>query len=93
MIQFQVFETTEFARQLAALSQSYRRVIQTKLGEQIYPHLKQSPYFGSHIRKLRDYQPETWRYRVGDYRLFYRIDNKERIVKIISVDHRKDSYR
>jgi mRNA interferase RelE/StbE len=34
-----------------------------------------------------------WRLRVGDYRVLYEIDNKNRIVKIMRVKHRRDAYR
>lgn len=34
-----------------------------------------------------------WRIRVGDYRVIYEIADEVRIVRIIRVRHRKDSYR
>jgi mRNA interferase RelE/StbE len=37
--------------------------------------------------------PETWRYRIGPYRLFYSVDENERIVFLLTVDDRKDAYR
>ncbi len=36
---------------------------------------------------------ETWRYRIGSYRFFYEVDEKESIVYMLAVDARKDSYR
>jgi mRNA interferase RelE/StbE len=44
------------------------------------------------IRKLKDYKPETWRYRIGDYRFFYEIDDKRKIVFMIAADLRSRSY-
>lgn len=34
-----------------------------------------------------------WRVRVGDYRIVYEINEKEKAVKIMRVKHRKDAYR
>ncbi len=34
-----------------------------------------------------------WRYRVGDYRLVCQIKDKEIIILVLDIDHRKDIYR
>jgi mRNA interferase RelE/StbE len=34
-----------------------------------------------------------WRYRVGDYRILCQIQDRELIVLVIAVGHRKDIYR
>jgi mRNA interferase RelE/StbE len=34
-----------------------------------------------------------WRYRVGDYRILCQIQDREVVVLVISVGHRKDVYR
>lgn len=34
-----------------------------------------------------------WRYRVGDYRIICKIEDKNLIVLVISVGHRKDVYK
>lgn len=36
---------------------------------------------------------EGWRLRVGDYRILYQIDDKEKIVKIYRIKHRREAYR
>ena len=36
---------------------------------------------------------EGWRVRVGDYRLVYEIDDKQRTVMVLHVSHRRDVYR
>ncbi|MEI8140350.1 MAG: type II toxin-antitoxin system RelE/ParE family toxin [bacterium] len=51
------------------------------------------PYFGPNIRKLQGYTPATWRYRTGPYRIFYSVDEAERIVVILTIDDRKDACR
>jgi mRNA interferase RelE/StbE len=54
--------------------------------------LREEPHFGSNIKKLRDFTPETWRYRIGDWRFFYQIDEEEHIVYLIAAHHRKEAY-
>ncbi len=34
-----------------------------------------------------------WRIRIGDYRVLYEIDNKDQIIKIMRVKHRREAYR
>lgn len=36
---------------------------------------------------------EKWRIRAGNYRIIYEIDNKEIVITIIRIGHRKDVYR
>ena len=43
-------------------------------------------------RKLSG-QVKLWRIRVGDYRVIYEVDDKERTVDIIAVRHRRDAYQ
>lgn len=93
MSDYRIFETDEFVHQLAGITPSHRGVIAKKLKNLVYPQLRAAPYFGPQIRKLRGYDPETWRYRVGSYRIFYCVDEKKRIVFLLTIDDRKDAYR
>ena len=34
-----------------------------------------------------------WRIRVGHYRVIYEVDDKERVVRVFRVKHRKEVYR
>ena len=88
---FRVFETEEFKKALARLGSP--RFLAKKLDTYVYPQLRQGPYFGPNIRKLQGYAPETWRYRIGPYRVFYQVDEDERIVFMLTIDDRKDAYR
>lgn len=36
---------------------------------------------------------DTWRIRVGDYRVLYDIKNKELIILVVKVGHRREVYR
>ncbi len=89
--EFRVFETDEFQKALARLGPP--RFLPEKLATYVYPQLRRGPFFGPNIRKLRGYNPATWRYRIGPYRVFYSVDEDERIVFMLTVDDRKDAYR
>lgn len=92
MDSFKIFETDQF---LGDLNQDFRgqqERIRTKLHASIYPQLKCQPYLGKHIKKLKGYTPPTWRYRIGDYRFFYTIDDPRKIVFMIAIDHRGAAY-
>jgi mRNA interferase RelE/StbE len=36
---------------------------------------------------------EGWRIKVGDYRVIYEIDDKEKIVTVLHIGHRREIYR
>lgn len=93
MSKFRIFETEEFQKRLAKLSAADQKFIKTKLTEYAYPQLKQDPFFGANIKKLKGYAPDTWRYRIGNYRVFYIIENEEKIIYILTLDARKDAYK
>jgi mRNA interferase RelE/StbE len=90
---YKIFETDEFKKRLAKLPRPQAESLSDKLARRVYPQLREQPYFGPHIKKLRGYDPETWRYRVGNLRLFYLVDDEEHIVYMLTVDLRRDAYR
>jgi len=58
----------------------------------------------SHIKKLAENQrpsgsrkitgsPNSWRIRIGDYRVIYDIDDKRKTISVMFIRHRKDAYR
>ena len=93
MDEYRIFETDEFLKRIGKLSRQDADFVQKKLSEYVYPQIKVEPFLGRNIRKLRDYDPPVWRYRIGKFRVFYFIDAKERIVYILSVHLRKDAYK
>lgn len=93
MDRFKIFETEQFSKDLESDFSGQQERIKNKLSTYIYPQLRQQPYFGKNIKKLKDYKPQTWRYRIGDYRFFYTIDDDKRIVFMISADNREDAYK
>ena len=36
---------------------------------------------------------EGWRIRVGDFRVIYEIDDRQQVVAILHIGHRRDVYR
>ena len=93
MSDYRIFETDEFQKQLKKVTTSQREVIERKLSGYVYPQLRTAPYYGPNIKKLRGYAPQTWRYRIGSYRVFYHVDEQKRIVFILTIDDRKDAYK
>ena len=93
MPEFRVFETDEFLKCFKKLSSRDASFLRRKLDSFVYPQLKAAPFWGNNIKKLQGYTPETWRYRIGKYRLFYIVDQEEQTLYILTVDDRKDAYR
>ena len=69
-----------------------QELIKIKLFTHVYPQLKQNPYFGKNIKKLVNYKPDTWRYKIGGYRFFYEIEDRDKIVFMISTDNHQNAY-
>ena len=93
MTDYRLFETDQFDRDLRRLSRAGHQAIVDKLGKVVYPQLRQHPHAGPHIRRLRGYEPPTWRYRIGAWRFFYEIDEETRSVFLIGAVHRGAAYR
>lgn len=89
---YRIFLTDEFMKQLDKIELRIRKQLDKKIEGYISPQLKQEPHFGKNVKKLHGYVPERRRYRIGNFRLFYIIDEKEKIVAMISIDDRKDAY-
>ena len=67
--------------------------IQNALARRVYPVLRASPREVPSAARLKDWDPPTWRIRIGTWRLFFEIDDEKRIVFLTAADHRKDAYR
>ncbi len=93
MPSFRIFETQEFLKKPAKVPAADGEFIQRTLDEYVYPQLKEEPFFGANIKKLRGYTPDIWRYRIGKFRMFYVVDTEERVVYVLTVDLRRDVYR
>jgi mRNA interferase RelE/StbE len=89
---YRIFETDQFRSDLESRLGSRREKVMARLQDDIYPQLRAQPFFGRNIRKLKGYKPETWRYRIGGFRLFYEIDDDRKIVFMIAADTRQKGY-
>lgn len=63
--------------------------VRSRFHEIIFSLEKDPRPFGS--KKLRE--TDYYRIRSGDYRIIYSVDDKSRVIKILSVGHRKEIYR
>jgi len=90
---YRIFETDGFCDDLQQDFGGRQQKILKKLRTFVYPQLKAQPRLGRNVRKLKEYSPETWRYRIGEYRFFYQINEEEKIVFMIAAEHRKQAYR
>ncbi len=90
---YRIFQTNEFLKKMSNLQASEVKFLEKKLKEYVFPQLRDEPFYGKNIKKLRNYSPETWRYRIGKYRLFYIVNLKKKIIYLLTVDLRKDAYR
>ena len=90
---FRIFETDEFSKKLKRIPSRNASFLRKKLDFFVYPQIKIEPFWGNNIKKLQGYSPETWRYRIGKFRLFYMINQDESVIYILTIDDRKDAYR
>jgi mRNA interferase RelE/StbE len=91
--EYRIFETTGYRRDLASLGPEAARRIQSTLAKRVYPVLRAAPREVPSAARLKDWDPPTWRIRIGSWRLFFEIDDEKRIVFLTAADHRKDAYR
>ncbi len=90
---FRIFESDEFRRSLKRIDRRTSERVDATLKKRVYPQLRAQPFAGPNIKKLRDYKPDTWRYRIGDFRLFYTIDANEHTVYILAIENRGSAYK
>jgi len=89
---YRIFETEQFQKDLKQIALSGWIKVTQKLIKFVYPQLREHPHFGPHIKKLKGFDPETWRYRIGAWRFFYEIDDKDNIVYMLTASHRSSAY-
>jgi len=90
---YKVFETQQFLRDLERLGHARQAQLESKLRAYVYPLLRKEPYIGPNIKRLKDWDPPTWRYRIGDWRFFYELDARKRIIFMVASKHRREAYR
>jgi len=87
---FKIAETDTFQKKI---NSSKYKGLYKKITDYVYPLLRENPFFGPHIKKLKGEFKELYRFRIGDYRLFYKVVEDKVIVFILDIENRKDAYK
>lgn len=85
---FQIAETKNFE----TIKEKIDKKIYSKIVNNVYPQLKSNPFFGANIKKLKGRFDGYYRYRVGNYRLFYLVESEKILVIVTDFKHRQNSY-
>lgn len=89
MNKFKIAETDTFSSKVS--NPKYSKIYK-KISDYVYPQLRDNPFFGTNIKKLKGEFEGLYRYRVGKYRIFYKIVNDKTLVIMLDIDDRKDAY-
>ena len=92
MSELRLFETEQFQKDLRRIARSGHKDTVAKLRRVVHPQLRAHPHYGPHIKRLKGYDPPTWRYRIGAWRFFYEISEDERTVFLLAAAHRGSAY-
>lgn len=90
MANYKIAETETFEKKIKSIK--YKSLYQ-KITDYVYPILRENPYFGPNIKKLKGNYKELYRYRIGDFRLFYKVSEETVIIFILDIESRKDAYK
>lgn len=82
MDNFKIAETHTFSKKMkkAEFKKLYK-----KISNYVYPMLKRNPYFGQNIKRLKGDLSDYYRYRIRDYRLFYKVEDEKVIIVIVDI--------
>lgn len=87
------FAIAEIASFEKKIKKTQYRSIYKKIVSYIYPQLRKNPFFGPNIKRLKGSLSDYYRYRIGNYRLFYKVEEQRILVVIVDIEHRKDAYK
>ena len=88
MFDFALAETKSFIKHKDKLNPK----IYEKIKNNIYPQLKSNPFHGVNIKKLKGEFEGYSRYKIGNYRLLYLIENEKVLVIVVDLKHRQNAY-
>jgi mRNA interferase RelE/StbE len=88
--EFLIVESAGFSAKIRATE--FRNAYE-KAKRYVYPQLRVNPFFGPNIKKLKGEFAGVYRYRLGDFRLFYIVRKERIVVVVIDIAKRKDAYR
>lgn len=87
--EFQIAETENFQKKII---KSDFKNLYSKIHNYVYPQIRKNPFFGLNIKKLKGAFEKVYRYRIGNVRLFYIVDEIKVLVIMIDIEKRKNSY-
>ena len=88
MSKFQIAETKTFEK----VKKKLDKKLYAKIENFVYPQLRENPFYGSNIKKLKDNLEVYYRYKIGNYRLFYLIKDDKLIMAVVDFRHREKAY-
>ena len=86
--EFKIAETKTFEKRIQKLSPKLYEKVKTV----VYPQLRRNPFFGPGTKKLKGPPEPYYRYRFGNHRLFYLIENDKVLVIAVDIRHRQEAY-
>ena len=90
MDNYKIAETETFSNKINSKKFNH---LYNKILNDVYPIFRNNPFFGINIKRLKGKYKDIYRFRIGDYRLFYKVDELEKIVFIINIENRQDAYK
>ena len=87
--EFKIAETKIFEN----VKRKLNKILVSKIETIVYPQLRVNPFIGTNIKKLKGDFKGYYRYRIGDYRLFYLIEKKKKLVFVVDCRARKTAYK
>ena len=90
MDKYKIAETENYSKKINP--KKYNHLYQ-KVFDDVYSMLKNNPFFGKNIKKLKGEYKDIYRFRIGNYRLFYKIDEEQSLIFIIDIEKRQDAYK
>ena len=85
---YQIAETKTFEK----VKNKIDKKLYLKIKNFVYPQLRENPFYGTNIKKLKDNLEGYYRYRIGNYRLFYLIEDDKLIIAVVDFKHRQQAY-
>lgn len=86
---YSLLASKRFRKQLGELDESTKTRVKEAL-----KGLREDPFISRSnvdIKQLKNTNPKKYRLRVGDFRIFYFIDNEE--IKLLKIADRKNAYK
>ena len=88
MSEFRIAESKTFMK----AKKNVPPFVYDKIVKNVYPQLRRNPTFGPNIKKLKGELDRYYRFRIGNYRLFYLVENDKVLVVVVDLKHREGAY-